>query len=200
MKRRDALARVALLMGGTLSAPTMLAFLEGCKSSTETSTSLTFPFSADRQSLVSEIAEIIIPKTDTPGAKDAKVGEFIEMMLKDCYAAKDQNSFAAGLADLEKKDFLKATPEEQTKILKELEATAKVASEKTSAERKKFTEAGKEYTDDQGVPFFRLMKELTLLGYFTSEPGATLALEYVPVPGRYDGCIDLKPGQKAWAM
>jgi hypothetical protein len=200
MKRRDALARVALLMGGTISAPTMLAFLEGCKSSTETSTSLTFPFSAEQKNLVSEVAEIIIPKTDTPGAKDAKVGEFIEMMLKDCYEAKDQNSFAAGLKELEKRDFLKASPADQTKILKELEASAKVESEKSTEAKKKFTEAGKEYTDDQGVPFFKLVKELTLLGYFTSEPGATLALDYVPVPGRYDGCIDLKPGQKAWAM
>jgi hypothetical protein len=75
-----------------------------------------------------------------------------------------------------------------------------VESEKSTEAKKKFTEAGKEYTDDQGVPFFKLVKELTLLGYFTSEPGATLALDYVPVPGRYDGCIDLKPGQKAWAM
>lgn len=200
MKRRDALARVALLMGGTLSAPTMLAFLEGCKSSTETSTTLTFPFTADQKNLVSEVAEIIIPKTDTPGAKDAKVGEFIEMMLKDCYDAKDQDSFAKGLAELESKDFLKASPADQTKILTEMESAAKSESEKSTAERKKFTEAGKEYTDNAGVPFFRLVKELTLLGYFTSEPGATQALEYVAVPGRYDGCIDLKPGQKAWAM
>jgi hypothetical protein len=201
MKRRDALARVALLMGGTLSAPTMLAFLEGCKSSTESaSTSLNFPFSADQKSLVSEISEIIIPKTDTPGAKDAKVGEFIEKMMKECYAAKDQDSFAKGMKDLEKKDFLKASPADQTKMLKELEASAKTESDKSTAERKKYTEAGKEYTDDQGVPFFKLIKELTLLGYFTSEPGATMALEYVAVPGRYDGCIDIKPGQKAWAM
>src|SRR5687768_7699397 len=100
MKRRDALSRVALLMGGTLSAPTMLAFLEGCKSANETSQGITFPFSAEQKSLVAEVAEIIIPKTDTPGAKDAKVGEFIEMMLKDCYAAKDQESFATGLAEL----------------------------------------------------------------------------------------------------
>lgn len=199
MKRRDALGRVALLMGGTLSAPTMLAFLEGCKSSTETSSAMTFPFSTDRKALVSEVAEIIIPKTDTPGAKDAKVGEFIEMMLKDCYAAKDQESFNKGLAELEKKDFLKAKPEEQTKILKEMEANAKDELAKAGEEKKKYTEAGKEYTD-AGVPFFRLMKELTLLGYFTSEPGATQALEYVAVPGRYDGCIDLKPGQKSWAM
>lgn len=201
MKRRDAIARVALLMGGTLSAPTMLAFLEGCKSSTETSsTALSFPFSAEQKNLVSEIAEIIIPKTDTPGAKDAKVGEFIEKMMKDCYAAKDQDSFEKGMKELEKKDFLKASPADQTKMLKEMEASAKTDSEKSTAERKKYTEAGKEYTDDQGVPFFKLIKELTLLGYFTSEPGATMALEYVAVPGRYDGCIDLKPGEKAWAM
>ncbi|WP_353718156.1 gluconate 2-dehydrogenase subunit 3 family protein [Dyadobacter sp. 676] len=199
MKRRDALGRVALLMGGTLSAPTMLAFLEGCKSSTESASAMTFPFSADRKALVSEVAEIIIPKTDTPGAKDAKVGEFIEMMLKDCYGAKDQESFNKGLAELEKKDFLKAKPEEQTKILKDMEASAKEEIAKAGEEKKKYTEAGKEYTD-AGVPFFRLMKELTLLGYFTSEPGATQALEYVAVPGRYDGCIDLKPGQKNWAM
>lgn len=199
MKRRDALGRVALLMGGTLSAPTMLAFLEGCKPSAESSSAMTFPFSADRKALVSEVAEIIIPKTDTPGAKDAKVGEFIEKMLKECYEGKDQESFNKGLAELEKKDFLKAKPEEQTKILKEMEANAKDELSKAGEEKKKYTEAGKEYTD-AGVPFFRLMKELTLLGYFTSEPGATQALEYVAVPGRYDGCIDLKPGQKNWAM
>lgn len=199
MKRRDALGRVALLMGGTLSAPTMLAFLEGCKSTSETSSAISFPFPEDRKALVSEIAEIIIPKTDTPGAKDAKVGEFIEKMLKDCYAPKDQESFSKGLDALEKKDFMKATPAEQTAILKEMETSTKAELDKAGEEKKKYTEAGKEYTE-AAVPFFRLMKELTLLGYFTSEPGATQALEYVAVPGRYDGCIDLKPGQKAWAM
>ena len=200
MKRRDALGRVALIMGGTLSAPTMLAFLEGCKKATETSsTGITFPFSAERKNLVSEVAEVIIPKTDTPGAKDAKVGDFVEKMLKDCYAAKDQDSFNKGIEELEKKDFLKVSPEERTKLLKELEASAKKEMSEAGEEKKKYTEAGKEYTD-AGVPFFRLMKELTLLGYFTSEQGATMALDYVAVPGRYDGCIDLKAGQKAWAM
>jgi hypothetical protein len=199
MKRRDALGRVALLMGGALSAPTMLAFLEGCKQAGDAATGITFPFPAERKNLVSEIAEIIIPKTDTPGAKDAKVGEFIELMLKDCYPERDQSSFNKGLEELEKKDFLKATPEEQSKILTEMEAATKAEMEKAGEEKKKYTEAGKEYSD-AGVPFFRLMKELTLLGYFTSEPGATQALEYVAVPGRYDGCIDMKPGQKAWAM
>ena len=52
----------------------------------------------------------------------------------------------------------------------------------------------------KGTPFWRLMKELTLFGYFTSEQGATQALDYVPIPGRYEGCIPLKPGQKAYAL
>lgn len=188
MKRRNALGRVALIAGGALSAPTLLAFLESCKSNPET-----------RLSLISEVAETIIPKTNTPGAKEAKVGEFIEKMLKDCYTAKDQENFEKGLKELEKKDFLSASPEEKTKILKEMETAAREEAKKVGEEKKKYTEAGKEYTDN-GASFFSLVKELTLLGYFTSEQGATLALDYVAVPGRYDGCIDLKPGQKSWAM
>lgn len=199
MKRRDALARVALLMGGTLTAPTLIAFLDGCKTSNETANAANFAFSADQLSMVSEIAEIIIPKTDTPGAKDAKVGEFIQLMLKDCYYPKDQKSFMDGLSKLEEKDFMKGTPEAQTALLTTAETDAGNELKRIGDERKKAKDAGQTF-EEPGVPFFRLMKELTLLGYFTSEQGAQQALEYVPVPGRYDGCIDLKPGQKAWAM
>lgn len=199
MKRRDALARVALLMGGTLTAPTLIAFLDGCKTSNETANAANFTFSADQLSMVSEIAEIIIPKTDTPGAKDAKVGEFIQLMLKDCYYPKDQKSFMDGLSKLEEKDFMKGTPEAQTALLTTAETDAGNELKRIGDERKKAKDAGQTF-EEPGVPFFRLMKELTLLGYFTSEQGAQQALEYVPVPGRYDGCIDLKPGQKAWAM
>jgi hypothetical protein len=199
MNRRNALARVALLMGGTLTAPTMIAFLDGCKTSNETANAASFAFSPDQLGMVSEIAEIIIPKTDTPGAKDAKVGEFIQLMLKDCYYPKDQKSFMNGLAKLEEKDFMKATPEEQTSLLTTAETNAGTESKRIDGERKKTKDAGQTF-EEPGVPFFRLMKELTLLGYFTSEQGAQQALEYVSVPGRYDGCIDLKLGQKAWAM
>jgi hypothetical protein len=198
MNRRDALGRVALLMGGTLSAPTLLAFLGGCKSANDTLTATIFPFSAERKDLVSEIAEIILPETDTPGAKQARVGEFIEKMLMDCYAAKDQDSFLTGLKEVEEKKFLKAAPAQRIAILKQMEGAAKTAGAEAAEEKKKDSLAGKEHAE-KGVPFFRLMKELTLMGYFTSEPGATLALDYLPVPGRYDGCMDLKPGQRSWA-
>ena len=199
MNRRDALARVALLMGGTLSAPTLVAFLEGCKTADETSKATSFAFSTDQLNLVSEVAETIIPRTDTPGAKDAKVGEFIQVMLKDCYYTKDQEKFTAGLDKLSDEDFMKATPEKRTQILTALEKESIAELKKIGDERNKVREAGQTF-EEPGVPFFRLMKELTLLGYFTSEQGATQALEYVAVPTKYEGCIDLKPGQKAWAM
>lgn len=198
MNRRDALGRVALLMGTAVTAPTMIAFLDGCKTK-DAATGANFGFDTDQLNLVSEVAEVIIPKTDTPGAKDAKVGEFVQKMLQDCYYEKDQKSFMDGLAKLQDKNFMKASPEEQTTLLTAAEKESMDELTRIGDERKKSTDAGKTF-EEPGVPFFRLMKELTLLGYFTSEPGATQALEYIQVPGRYDGCVDLKPGQKAWAM
>ena len=199
MNRRDALGRVALLMGGAITAPTMIAFLDGCKTKDAATAGANFAFDADQLTLVSEVAEVIIPKTDTPGAKEAKVGEFVQKMLKDCYYEKDQKSFMDGLAKLQDKNFMKASAEEQTALLTTSEKESMDELTKIGDERKKAREAGKTF-EEPGVPFFRLMKELTLLGYFTSEQGAQQALVYVPVPGRYDGCIDLKAGQKAWAM
>jgi hypothetical protein len=215
LNRRDALQRVAFLMGGVVSAPTMVAMLEGCKSNTagEAATSATFGFSADQKSLVSEIAEMIIPKTTTPGAKDAKVGEFIELMLKDCYTTKQQGHFTKGLVDVEEaakkansKSFIESSNEQKTAILKQFEALAKEEASKNAGEAKvKDAETGltketKEKAEAPPTPFFRLMKELTLLGYFTSEQGAKNALAYVQVPGKYVGCMKMEKGQKAWAL
>lgn len=199
-------------MGGAISAPTMIAMLEGCKSST-TSEAAGFAFSADYKNLVAEIAEIIIPKTSTPGAKDAGVGPFIEMMLKDCYTPLQQEHFKKGLDTLEEeakkltggKSFLEASKEQQTELLKKMEAAAKEELKQKEQTKKqvdaetgltKETKGAKEIP----VPFFKLMKELTLLGYFTSEQGATKALAYDPVPGKYVGCIKMEPGQKTWAL
>lgn len=186
-------------MGGVVSAPTMIAFLEGCKPGSKAVSEPFTGFDTDQLTLVSEIAETILPATDTPGAKDAKVGEFIQLMLKDCYYPKDQNSFLDGLASLSGKGFMKASAAEREKLLTEAEDAALKFNEEIAQKRKQAKESQQSF-DEPGVPFFSLMKELTLLGYFTSEAGATKALDYVGVPGRYEGCIDLKPGQKAWAM
>ena len=209
MNRRDALSRVAFLMGGTLSAPSLMAFGEDI--TTRPSVGADFGLNEAQRALVAEIAEHIIPKTTTPGAKEAGVGPFIELMLKDCYKAQEQQNFLEGLADVDAKatkahgkNFLQTSSAEQVALLKmveketiELMKSANVQQVKVGDNVDKEVISSKKL---KGTPFWRLMKELTLFGYFTSEQGATKALDYVPIPGRYEGCIPLKPGQKAYAL
>ncbi len=178
MKRRDAIARVALLMGGTLSAGTLATVLESCKSGGGSTVGKNFAIVPQHSQIIAEIAEMILPKTSTPGAKEAKVPEFIEFMLKECYKEDQQKGFFAGLDKLNggaDGDFMKAPAEKKLALLK-AEDSAKEKSE-----------------------FWKTMKDLTVLGYFTSELGATKAAEYLEVPGKYEG-IKLQKGQKVWAM
>lgn len=209
MNRRDAIARVALLMGGTLSAPSLMAFGEG--SSAKQVVGAAFSLTSAQKTLVAEIAEHIIPKTSTPGAKEAGVGPFIEMMLADCYKPQEQQNFLDGLADLDEratkahsKKFLETSSAEQVAILKQVEKDTIELMKSANVQQVKVGDnVDKEVVSSKklkGTPFWRLLKELTLFGYFTSEQGATQALEYVPIPGRYDACIPLKPGQKAYAL
>ncbi len=214
MNRRDAMQRVAYLMGGALSAPTMIAMLEGCKSNTATEAANSFALSTDYKGLVAEIAEIIIPKTTTPGAKEAGVGPFVEMMLKDCYKPSQQEHFVKGLDALEEeskkanggKKFLESTSAQQTALLKKFEMMSNEEAKKIETAKKVLdAETGlakenKGKVETPPTPFFKLMKELTLLGYFTSEIGCKQALAYVEVPGKYEGCVKMTPGQKAWAL
>ena len=188
MNRREALKRVSWLVGGTVSAPLATAVLSGCRTDPDTATDWSPQFlSADQDALVAEVAELIIPATNTPGAKDVMVNRLIDHLMATCYPEADQQRFVAGLAQLDADAeaahgdrFVKLTPEQQTTILTQTEAQA--SSEET-------------------LSFFPMMKELTLLGYFTSEPGATQALKYQLVYGRYDGCVPLEEatGGKAWA-
>jgi hypothetical protein len=179
MNRREALSSVALLLGGTIIGSS--AFLTGCKANPDAAASVLT--SAD-MSLLNDIAEIIIPTTNTPGAKAAKVGEFMGVIVTDCYDAKDQKVFKDGLVALAGK-FTSANPEAQQKMIVDLDAEAK-----------KYQETKKE---DQPTHYFTMIKQLTLWGYFSSEIGATQALRYVAIPGKYEGCIPYKKGDKAWA-
>ena len=212
MKRRDALQRVALMMGGIVSAPTMVAILNSCKATTDATSGASFSLTKDFQALVAEIAEVIIPKTDTPGAKDAGVGPFVEMMLKDCYTEAQQQHFMKGLETVEAESkklgssFAELAADKKIEVVKTMRDLAKAESENVEKKAKQVdTESGltKENTSkkvEPPVPFFNLMKELTVFGFFTSEPGATQTLDFVPIPGRYDGCIKMQPGQKAYAI
>ena len=218
MNRRDALQKVAWLRGGVVSAPTVFAVLEGCKpAATSTSTaSEVFALSSSDQNLLAELAEVIIPKTNTPGAKEAGVGPFIELMLKDCYSPIQQAHFQQVLktASEEAKklggEFVSLTADQKNQVMKLLSTMAKDEAKANAAKQEEKvvdSETGtvKENQSAKDVaevptPFFNLLKELTLFGYFTSEAGSTKALDYVPIPGRYDACIYLKPDQKAYAI
>ena len=125
MNRRDALSKVALLLGGTLTGPTLLAMSRVAEAKSAQSLGDTFALNETHRKIVAEVAEHIIPKTTTPGAKDAGVPAFIEMMLNDCYKKPEHNSFVVGLVELEKKNFLAQNHDAQVAILKQVEADTK---------------------------------------------------------------------------
>lgn len=189
MNRREAIAKVAWIMGGTVLGAELFMTI-GCNPSREGVDGL---FDTDQIRLLDEIAETILPKTSTPGAKAAKVGEFIPVMVRDCYNKEDQSVFVNGLSSLEKRfkekygqSFMDSDVAKRTAFLIELDK-----------EQKEFARNKK---PEEPNHYFSMMKQLTLLGFFTSEVGATQALRYVPVPGRYDGCIPYTKGDKAWAL
>lgn len=164
----------------------------GCKSATEEKVAGQF-FTTDEISFLDEVAETIIPKTNTPGAKEAQVGAFMDVMVRDCYTKDDQKIFKEGIDKIKKlskerfnKKFIDLQPEQRTELL-----TAVDNDQKEYHKNKK---------DDQPNHYFRMMRELTLLGFFTSEPGATKALRYVAIPGKYEACISYTKGEKAWAL
>ena len=199
MNRREAISRIALLVGGTLSAPTLYAMENVGKVKTRSALEAAFSLTEAQRKIVAEVAEHIIPKTTTPGAKDAGVPAFIVMMLNDCYKSPEHNSFLEGVTDLEKKNFLSLSKEEQIVALQKVELDTKELMKAYNVKQVKVGDnVDKESMEGkQGVPFWRLMKELTLLGYYTSEQGIKASFVYEPIPGKFEA-TKLEPGQKAF--
>jgi hypothetical protein len=185
MNRREALKSVAFLMGSAISATTMGVLFESFTLPEKEKNQVSF--SATDEEILAEFADILIPTTaSSPGAKAAGLGAFIPMIIRDCYPVKMQEIFALGLKAMQYqcskdfgKDFLSMSVEERQKLMTSLRDEA-IASNKAPS-------------------FFLLARDLTLLGYYSSEIGCTQAREYLPVPGRYDGNATYVPGQKAWA-
>jgi Gluconate 2-dehydrogenase subunit 3 len=195
MNRRDAISRIAIIMGGTLTASTVSAMERVGRTPLAAGFSLT----ETQRKILAEVAEHIIPKTTTSGAKDAGVPAFIEMMLNDCYKQHDQDSFLIGLTDLVKKDFLSQKKEAQIATLKQIEKdTIELMKAYNVKQVKVGDNVDKETMDKKhGVPFWRLTKELTLLGYFTSEKGIKDSFIYEPIPTKFEA-TKIKAGQKSY--
>ena len=205
MERRELLKIIAVLTGGAFVGGDV--FLSGCKTPTKQGEGL---LSAEDIALLNEVGDTIIPVTNTPGAKAAKVGEFMNVYVSDCYRADQQRAFTDGLVELNKtckkqfsKGFMELSAAERAQILTALEPAAKDYNEqikkKEQIDRDAARQAVKEFV---GAPmhYYSMIKQLTLLGYFTSEIGMKEALRFLPVPGKYDGAFPYKKGDKAWAI
>lgn len=174
MNRREAVAHTAWLLGGVFSAPTLQAMDRWERVSTTNSRNQRTFLSESQRAILERMADLIIPRTDTPGAIDAGVPAFIELMVSDCYAKPAQAVFATGLTTLERDGFLSLPADRQTAALQQIEAESQKSKTPT---------------------FWLMAKELTLLGYYTSEPGIKASFDYQPIPGRFE-VIKIKPGQK----
>ena len=149
-----------------------------------------------RKNLLEELAEIIIPATDTVGAKEAGAVEFMMRLLDECTDEKTLNRFVRGLQDLEEysqtqfhRNFIECN-------LKEKEAVLSYFDLKSRKPQTLFEKAKNKFT---GYPFFETLKKYAVQGYCISEKGASLGMRYIAVPGKFLSCIPLEPNQKAWA-
>jgi len=197
VNRREALQQVASLMGGTLSAPAVLGVLEGCRAAENAAWKPQF-LSEGQAELVAEVAEIMIPRTATPGAKDVGVPAFIDAMLKETYPREDRERYVSGL-----EAFDAAARAAHGAGFVRLEAPRRLALVQ------RFHDAALAEEGAAGLqartlqrPFILMTKELALLGFFTSRVGATQVLQYVATPGSYHACVPLAQAGngKTWAV
>jgi len=217
--RREAVFRVTTILGGVALVGSG-AFLTGCRQERSADGEL---FSAEDIAFLDEIADTILPTTSTPGAKAAETGAFMALMVTDSYYPNDQQIFRDGMGKIDEATqeahnvtFMRATPEQRTAVLTAIDREARSYSQaREDAQRDRSlawlsdarqegaagTEEGAATTATEDAPahYFRMMKELALLGYFTSEIGMTQALRYVESPGRYDPCVPYTPGEREWA-
>lgn len=189
--RRELLERVAVLLGGAVSASAVAGVLGGCVASPASAQTGRF-FSADEAKLVSVMSDHILPRTDTPGAVDAGVPAFIDRMMAEFYQDRERQVLRAGLATVERdaraahaRAFVALTPDQQIEMLKVYDQQAYQQARTTPTAPRHF---------------FRTLKELTTLGFFSSEIGATQVLKYAASPGPYRGDIPYAEVGRAWAL
>lgn len=234
--RREAIRRVIALLGGValVGGNRLLAAAESTSRSVEGPVG---EFSAADIAFLDEIAETILPETKTPGAKAARTGAFMALMVSDSYWPAEQKVFREGMSKVDEAmkkahnvAFMHATPAQRLAVLGELDREQKrVMDARDAAERREKglaprpADASVPAPTDRKLPldsnenlpasgvtapgetprkaahYFRMMKELALLGYFTSEIGYTKVMRYAEVPGRFDPCLPYTPGEPAWA-
>ncbi|HZZ19303.1 MAG TPA: gluconate 2-dehydrogenase subunit 3 family protein [Opitutaceae bacterium] len=186
INRREAVYRLAILMGGAMIGSEV--FLRG--DSVPDKKPMPAFSDVDRATL-DAVGATVVPKTDIPGAEAVDIGAFMIMMINECYSEKQHAIFQEGIVKLNATSaarfggaFTALTPEQKTEVLNDLDK-----------EQRDYTAKKKK---DDPAHYFRMMKELSVVGYFSSEIGATQAVHYIEVPGAFHGDVPYKPGDRAW--
>ena len=204
MKRREFLECAALLIGGMGASQSGFSLSQEQRVYLASAPSYIHKpvnfFSPTQRKLINQLTEIIIPETDSPGAIQAGVGKFIELMLADWLNEQERKVFMAGLlsvSGMAKKRYgrsaLELSSAEQLEILSSLEH---------DAEDHPWYDLGNQdgaFVEGKPAPFICQLKELTIFGFFTSEVGSTQVLRYQPMPMSFDGDIPLQEGESTWA-
>ena len=207
ISRRDAIRLVTALLGGAAIAGSddLLAFSFDEAALSRTMAQGAGAFTAADVALLDEIAETILPETSTPGAKAAKTGAFMALMVTDVYTDAQRQVFMDGVGQVNRAtvrahgvDFMRASAAQRLAVVEALDREQKAAMDARLPEPVNRAPAAPA-APDEPAHYFRMMKELALLGFFTSEIGCTKALRYIEAPGRYDPCAPLAPGDRSWA-
>jgi hypothetical protein len=198
MQRREALRLV--LAGSVLPAlsPDLFAFFQEAHPADGYALRTLNPH---QNATVVIMTDLIIPETDTPGAKAARVNEFIDVILTEWATDDERQHFLAGLADIDKqshdlfgKDFVDASPAQQFTLLRALDESGTPAR----AREQHHGNTIPEDRDKQLVgDFFTVFRAITIHGYYTSEIGFKQELHMQIIPGALHGCAPLPAEKKA---
>ncbi|HEY3386909.1 MAG TPA: gluconate 2-dehydrogenase subunit 3 family protein [Saprospiraceae bacterium] len=193
MERRDALKYTAYFMGIGLSASSISVMLAGCEVDTSDDWIPTF-YSFEEAAFIRELSETMLPRTHTPGAKDAKVDRYLDTIRPLRYTVEENITYKEQLSIFIEeanayfgKTFIKAKPEFQLEWLTTIDKAAYAV-----------LQADPKLPDDKR-PFYLSLKEQILSAYFNSEVVAKEYFAFDPIPGRYDPCIPYEEIGKAWA-
>src|SRR5215813_8089751 len=197
MDRREALQLFATGIALQLAPPDLLAVVREMRSLIGTQTGLR-TLSSHQSATVTSIANLIIPRTETPGAADIGVNRFVDLILTEWYIEEERNRFLNGLADVDArsqasfgKKFIECSAVQQSEIMT---ALGEQMTEEANA-----VQFGRRY---RGLPphpdknFYYILRSLTMTAYYTSEEGATKELGFELIPARHEGCASAQEAKK----
>ena len=180
MQRRKAIKNMSLLLGASMTLPASMQLLSGCNIGDSKKWNPVF-FDSEQFSFITEVSETILPRTDTPGAKDVHVPEYIDLVLQKCFSEETQIS----IKEFINEQMIKCNEKYNQSFLK-----------CDAAQKEEFV---LDMENLQGITPFSTLKGLVLLGYFTSEEGMKQSLDYHAIPQRYEGCITIDENAKVYA-